>query len=142
MAIVRRAERFTSKEIKETIYQDLLSSTLFSRDTGDANLVTNEDSVKQAIVNLLLTVPGERVFNETFGSEINKLLFENITPQTTTALIELITSAINNFEPRATLLDVVASPLPDNNAYAITIVYSIINKTEPITLDFVLNRVR
>jgi phage baseplate assembly protein W len=91
---------------------------------------------------LLLTVPGERVFNETFGSEINKLLFENITPQTTTALIELITSAINNFEPRATLLDVVASPLPDNNAYAITIVYSIINKTEPITLDFVLNRVR
>jgi phage baseplate assembly protein W len=142
MAVVLRAERYSSSQIKTTIYQDLFSNVLFNNDTKDINLLSNEDAVKQSIVNIMLTNVGERPFNPTFGSEVNKILFENITPQTTNALIDLISSAIENFEPRANLLDVVASPLPDENAYAVTIVYSVINKTEPITLEFVLNRVR
>lgn len=142
MAVVLRSERFTSSDIKDTIYQDIFLSSLFNNDTKDLNLISNEDSVKQSIISILLTNVGERVFNSTFGSEINKILFENITPQTTSALNSLITSAIENFEPRATLLDVITSPLPDDNAYAITVVFSVINKTEPITLEFVLNRVR
>lgn len=142
MAIVLRADRETSKELKSIIYQDIFTNTLINNDTKDISLVTNEDAVKLSIINIMLTNPGEKFFDVSFGSEINKILFENITPQTTAVLNTLITTAIENYEPRARLIDVVSSPLPDDNAYAITIVFSVINKTEPISLEFVLNRVR
>ena len=142
MALVLRADRFTPSLKKDILYQDFLSSMQFSSDTSDLFLSTNEDSVKQSIINLLLTNPGEKLFNPTLGSEINKILFENITPQTTASLIKLIRNTIENFEPRAQLLDVIASPLEEENAYSITIVFSVINKTEPITLDLLLNRIR
>lgn len=142
MAVILRADKKTSIELKKVIYQDVFTSGFLNNDTKDINVVTNEDAVKTAIINILLTNPGEKLFDTSFGSEINKLLFENITPQTTAVLNSLITSAIENYEPRARILDVIASPLPDNNAYAITIVFSVINKEEPISLEFVLNRVR
>jgi len=142
MAVVLRAERFTPNQKKDTIYQDFLTTQFFNTDTKDVQTVTNEDAVKQSIINLLLTNVGERVFNPNFGSEVNKILFENITPQTTSSLIGLVENAIENYEPRASLLNVVASPLPEENAYALTIVFSVINKIEPITLEFVLNRIR
>ena len=115
---------------------------MFNDDTNDLNLVENEDAVKQSIINILLTNTGERVFNPNFGSEINKMLFENVTPQTSSTLTSLIKAAIENFEPRAQLHEVQCTPSPDENAYAVTVVFSTINRTEPITLDFLLNRVR
>jgi len=142
MATVKRADRYTPLEGSYTIYQDLFTKILFERDTKDASLIENEDAVKQAIINIILTNVGERLYNPTFGSEINKMLFENVTPQTTSTLINLIRSAIENYEPRANLIDVIASPLPDNNAYTVSIVFSVINKTEPVYLEFLLNRVR
>lgn len=142
MAVVLRSERFIPNELKVNFYQDINVSQLFNKDTNDLSLLVNEDSVKHSIINILLTNVGEKFFNINFGSEVNKILFENLTPQTTAALNSLIKSAIENYEPRANLLNVISSPLPDDNAYAISIVFNIINKTEPITLDFVLNRVR
>lgn len=142
MAINLRSERFSPNEKKKSIYQDVFSNALFNRDTKDVFLIENEDAVKQSILNILLTNKTERFFNPLYGSDINKILFENITPQTTTQLISFIENAINNFEPRANLIDVLASPSPDENAYSVTVIFSVINKTEPITLDFLLNRVR
>lgn len=142
MATVRRADRYTPVEGSATLYQDWFTKVLFENDTKDASMVQNEDAVKQSIINIMLTNIGERLYNPTFGSEINKLLFENVTPQTTSTLINLIRTSIENFEPRARVLDVIASPLPDNNAYTVSIVFSVINKTEPIYLEFLLNRVR
>lgn len=142
MATVKRADRYTPLEGTPVLYQDLFAKILYEKDTKDIALINNEDAVKQSIINILLTNVGERVYNPTFGSEINKLLFENVTPQTTATLISLIKSAIDNFEPRAKVIDVVASPLPDNNAYTVSIVFSVINKTEPVYLEFLLNRVR
>ena len=70
------------------------------------------------------------------------MLFENVTPQTSQTLAKLIQTAIENFEPRAQLHEVQCTPSPDENAYAVTVTFSTINRTEPITLDFLLNRVR
>jgi phage baseplate assembly protein W len=142
MAVVSRADRTSLIKRKEIVYRDFLPSVLFNDDTNDLNLIENEDSVKQSIINILLTNTGERVFNPNFGSEINKMLFENITPQTSSTLTSLIKAAIENFEPRAQLHEVQCTPSPDENAYAVTVVFSTINRTEPITLDFLLNRVR
>lgn len=102
----------------------------------------NEEAVKQSIKNILLTNRGERLFNPTFGSDLRSILFENFSPQTESQLKEYIEMSVNNYEPRAALIDVVVQAIPDLNAYSATIVFSVINKAEPITLEFLLDRVR
>lgn len=142
MAAVIRADRQSPLQKTNVIYQDFWPAFLINNSTNDVSLIKNEEAVKQAIVNLMQTRIGEKPFNLNYGSEINKLLFENFSPQTTAVLIELIKGAIENFEPRAKLIDVVASPREEDNAYGVTIIFSVINKTEPITLEFLLNRTR
>ena len=65
------------------------------------------------------------------------MLFENIEPTTEAAIQKLITSAIENYGPRAELLDVVVSGIEDQNAYAITIVFNTINSSSQQTLDLI-----
>ena len=142
MAVVLKAERFSPLEKTKETYKDILTAFGFSDNTKDLVTTTNENAVKQSIINIMLTNVGEKIYNPTFGSYINKLLFENVSPQTTAALIDVIKNSIENFEPRANLIDVVVSPMPDDNAYTVSIVFSIINNIEPITLEFLLNRVR
>ena len=44
--------------------------------TNDLQLSKDEAAVKQAVINLIMTVPGERPFQSAIGSELNRLLFE------------------------------------------------------------------
>jgi len=108
----------------------------------DLVLITNEVAVKRSIRNLLLTDPYERFFNPGLGSGIRQTLFENVSQDTEYVLKEKIADTINNYEPRARLISITAKGFPDDNAYEVTIVFSLVNNTSPITLDFVLRRVR
>jgi phage baseplate assembly protein W len=103
---------------------------------------TNEDSVKNAIRNLLLTERGEKLFNPLYGSNIRAMLFENVNPQSESLLREYITNSIQNYEPRAQLIEVYVSALPDENAYNATIIFSVINSSQPVVLELILDRVR
>jgi len=141
MAVLIRPVLKQKNQVRN-FYSDLNVSAFINR--GNRDVIVNKDieSVKESMFNLLMTMPGERLFDSTIGSGLKNLLFENITPQTTIAIRETIKSAISNFEPRAQIVDVVVSPLPDENAYAISIVFSVININEPITLELLLNRIR
>ena len=90
----------------------------------------------------MLTNVGERHFNPDYGSDINKVLFENITPQTISTLKSLIRTSIENFEPRAKILEVSVTPSADEHYLNVNVIFNIINKTEPINLDILLNRIR
>lgn len=142
MAVNLRSNQFSETNIKQTFYQDFYDTSLFNEETRDINLLTNDDCVKKSILNILLTKVGERKFNPTFGSEINKLLFENFSLQTTNSLNNLIKLAIQNFEPRARIVDIISTPIEDANMYAVTIIFRTINTIEPLRLEFFLNRTR
>lgn len=142
MAIIKRSQTITQTARRENLYADFNTAFDVHPNKLDLVLSTNEDAVKRSIRNLLLTNRGEKLFNPTYGSDVRGLLFENISPQTESAMREYIELSIQNFEPRANLLEVLVSALPDENTYAVTIVFSVINRTEPITLDLLLNRIR
>lgn len=108
----------------------------------DLVLLTNEQSVKRSIRNLLLTNPGERFFNPNVGGGIRNTLFENISRDTEYVIKEKISETIKNYEPRASLYSVNVKALPDENAYYASIVFYLTNNTVPITLDLILRRVR
>jgi phage baseplate assembly protein W len=142
MALIQRKDR--TKEVRTTpvLFSDFTSGFVKDPDSKDVIKVTNEDSVKSSIRNIVLTDRTQRFFNAQFGCDIRKMLFENIEPTTEAAIKKLITNAIENYEPRAELLDVVVSGIEDQNAYSITIVFNTINNVVPEKLELILTRVR
>ena len=142
MAIIKRSQTYTQTAITPTVYSDLTTSFNVHPQKMDLYVDVNEEAVKQSIKNILMTDRGERLFNPILGSSIRAVLFEDISPQSEHLLKAYVESAIENFEPRANLIDIVATPMPDDNAYSVTIVFSIINSTEPVVLELLFDRIR
>lgn len=142
MAVIKRVQAVTQKSRTEVLYSDFYNNFDVHPNKKDLVTSSNEDAVKNAIRNLLLTERGEKLFNPLYGSNIRTLLFENVTPQSESLLREYITNAIQNYEPRAQLIEVYVSALPDENAYNATIVFSVINSSQPVVLELILDRVR
>ena len=59
-----------------------------------------------------------------------------------TALKREIKQTLENFEPRVTVQEVAVSPDYDNNGFKVGMTFLIINRTEPITIQFFLQRDR
>lgn len=109
---------------------------------GDLSLLYDVNSVKRSIKNLLFTDPFERPFSPQLGAGLKAFLFENVNSDTQYLIRERIKDVITNYEPRANLIEVVVKVLPDENAYFATIIFSVNNNINPITLEVVLRRVR
>jgi len=82
---------------------------------------TNKDTISQIasnIQNLLLTIPGERRFNSSFGSGLYNLLFNNIGDDISKDIIvDVIQRDVDKFLPGIAILSVELSELqPDNNS--------------------------
>ena len=123
-------------------YRDFSNNLTVHPVSEDISPITDHDAIKQSIKNIVLTDFGERPFNPEFGCGVRGLLFENIEPSTEILIREKIFEAIERFEPRCRLIEVYVSSSPDQNSVNISIVFSIINNPEPITLDVILYRVR
>jgi len=126
----------------QIFFSDIDTDLTINPISEDVGRITNESAIRRSIRNLLLTDFYERPFKPDIGSNIRKLLFELITPITIELLQKSISDVIENYEPRANLIDVICTPYEDNNAIGVTIVFSIINREEPITMQLSLDRIR
>lgn len=142
MAAIKRSQYKSPNDVKPVYYADINSEFQIHPNTKDLSVVDNEDAVKGAIRNILLTRRGERFFNPSLGSDIHRILFENASSAAESDLRTFITTALENFEPRARLLRLNISSYPDENGYVITLVISVINRTEPVTMNILLDRIR
>jgi len=111
-------------------------------DTGDISKKFDDNAIKQSVKNLVLTNHYERLFHPEIGSEVNSLLFEMFTPLTKAMIITSIRNTIENFEPRVNLINVDVRPNVDNNSIYVSIVFVIVNTSEPITVNLILQRTR
>ena len=142
MAITSVADRFTLRRVDNTLYRDFLTNLNPHPDSKQLVTNENEDAVVRSIKNLILTDKFERPFQPTIGCRIKSFLFENISPQVTSAIRTEIETTINEHEPRAKLLEVIVSPIEERNMYVVTVVFYTVNVEEPITFKVVLERVR
>ena len=103
----------------------------------------NENAIARSVRNIVFTLPGEKFFDEDFGSRISASLFENIDEISAAEIIDEIRQSIINYEPRVDLLDVQAFPNFDNNQFDVRIVYEIIGADVPAQeLQFALQSTR
>ena len=87
----------------------------------------------------MLTYPGERFFNPSLGSEINRTLFENYDKASESVIKDEIRSTIERYEPRVKLQSVNTAFDDDSQELSVTIVYQIIGiSVPPQQLSFAL----
>jgi len=123
------------KDISMTFQINPLNSDLIA--------LKNESAIARSVRNIVFTIPGEKFFDESFGSNISRSLFENIDDITASIIVDEVRQSIRNFEPRVNLLDVQAFPDFDNNSFDLTIIYEIIGADIPAQqLQFVLQSTR
>ena len=85
----------------------------------------------------------EKPFHPEIGSGVRDILFEPMTPITAYVLTMKIEEVIENFEPRARLVGVTATPNLDNNAYNVSIEFYVVNApTELVNMEVLLERLR
>lgn len=110
--------------------------------TKDLALKYDEQAVKSALKNLVLTNPFERPFHSEISSGVRALMFEPAGPLLNLVLQRTISDLVNNFEPRVVLLDVVVRDYPDQNSVFVRIDFKIVNTERPLNVEFTLERTR
>lgn len=123
-------------------YSDLDLDFTIHPVTKDVVKKVGPNAVARAIRNLVLTNFYERPFRSFIGANVQKMLFDNISPLTANILQDQIKDVIISFEPRATLSSVSVTPDPDNNGYSARIVFTVNNRPEPFTTTIFLERIR
>ena len=133
MPIERVSQGF--KDISMTFQSNPLNDDLIA--------IKNENAIARSLRNIVFTTPGEKFFNQSFGSRITESLFENIDEITATIIVDEIRQSIDNYEPRVEVDDVKAFPNFENNSFDVTITYDVIGSEIPTQeLQFVLQSSR
>lgn len=137
-----RADVLINSNKRTELSSDFLTSFAVSPVGNQLGRVVNERAVVQSLKNIISTDLGERLFQPNIGSDVRRMLFENIAKENLTAVSSYIQTAIQRNEPRVSLINIDVTAYPEENGIAITIYYNLINNPEPLSFTYILKRVR
>ena len=123
-------------------YKDLDLNFLIHPVRKDINKHKDEMAVINSIKNLMMTNHYERPFQPDLGSNVRRLLFENLDKITAISMEREIRQVVQNYEPRAQIKTLDILPDVDNNGFSVRMEFYIMNMTDPVTINFFLERVR
>jgi len=110
---------------------------------SDVNKITDIQAVKRSVRNLILLNTYDKPFHPEIAGGVREMLFENMTPIVAQIIARKVEDVIENFEPRARLVGVRATPNLDRNAYELSIYFYVVNApTELVDLSVMLERLR
>ena len=132
----------TPNKIKRIVASDFFKDLTVIPGKEDISRKLNENAIKESIKNIILTNKGERPFQPGFGCDLDKLLFENATPQTFDLIKTVVEEAIDLYEPRCDLLGVDVLGDIDSNQVYVTILFRLINTDNPVSFQVLLDRTR
>ena len=79
---------------------------------GRIAMVEGHEAVRQRLLLLLSTIPGERVMRPDYGCNLHRLVFARNDPSTAGLAIHYVRQAVERWEPRVDVLDVDAEADP------------------------------
>ena len=124
-------------------FKDLSMSFEVNPINDDLISVKDRTAIARSVRNLVLTVPGERFFNEDLGSRVSEILFDNLDEISASAIRDEIEETIIKYEQRVKLNNVKVQPNYDNYEFDVTITYDIIGiDALPQQLNFALQSTR
>ena len=109
----------------------------------DLPIIINERAIVRSVRNLVETIPTERFFNPTLGTDIRSSLFELVNYATATVIRDQITDTVEFYEDRIENLEVKVDPQPDNNSFDVTVFFDIVGLDLPTqAFSFILEATR
>jgi phage baseplate assembly protein W len=90
-----------------------LTGGLALTSAGGIAMIDGDQAVRQALLLLLSTTPGERVMRPGYGSRLHRLVFAPNDDTTAGLAIHFVREAIRRWEPRVDVIDVDAGADPD-----------------------------
>ena len=128
---------------RQNVYSDLDFRFIANPNTQDLALKYDVESVKQSVINILLTNAGERPFNPKFGGGLNGYLFDNFDGITAAAMENTIVNTLRNLEPRVRVDKVDITDLSHRNALRVSLEITILSPEERTDIvEFVVERLR
>ena len=124
------------------IFKDLNLDFQQNTATKDIQKITDVESVKRSVRNLISINHYEKPFHPEIGSNLRAMLFELMTPQMNHVITKQIENLINNYEPRCRLVQVYTQPMFDRNGYSVQISFYVQNHQEPVIVESFLERLR
>jgi len=111
--------------------------------TKDLPILKNESAIRRSVRNIVETIPTEKFFNSTFGSDVYESLFDFVDFGTASVIQDQIKAAVQNYEPRVDNVRVEVDPSPDTNEFEATIFFDIIGQEFPTQeYSFILEATR
>ena len=119
--------------------QEVKAEGLTLTSSGGITMVDDHRSIRQSILFILSTIPGERIMRKDYGCELYKLVFSPNDETTAGLAIHYVTKALKKWEKRITLLTVDAGPHPTRpEVLELSIIYRInhLNQEDQMTYTF------
>lgn len=111
--------------------------------TKDLPVLINQRAIIRSVRNLVETIPNERFFNPTLGSNVRSSLFDFVDYATASTIQDQIVEVINNYESRVANVIVQVDPIPDLNEFEVTVTFEIIGQEVPVQqFSFILEATR
>ena len=110
--------------------------------TKDVTSVTGENTVKQALKNLLRFRKYDKPFHPEVDAGVMDLLFEPANPIVIFQIKRKIVETINSYESRVRGLQVDIVDLSEENAYRIDVQFQIQNSVETYRTTVIVERIR
>ena len=123
-------------------FKDLSLSFAKNKVTDDLLVKKEDAAVKQAVLNLLLTNKGERVYDSDYGSNIRTYLFEPLDFGTAGTIKDEIVRTLKTYEPRVSIDECVVEPNIESNGFDVRLDFQVLSRADvpPISIEFFLNR--
>ena len=99
--------------------------------TKDLPVLINQRAIIRSVRNLVETIPTERFFNSTLGTDIRGSLFEFIDYGTATVIQDQIKNTVEFYEDRIENLKIEVDPQPDRNSFDVKVFFDIVGSDFP-----------
>lgn len=99
--------------------------------TNDVSIKLNDNSIRQSVMNIILTRQGEKPFDPRFGVGLHDLLFENLSPIQKALFYRDVDSQLSVYEPRVKLSGITWNDSKvDTNELSIVVDFFILKGTQ------------
>ena len=99
--------------------------------TKDLPILANERAIVRSVRNLVETIPTERFFDSSIGTDIRDSLFENFERSTVMIIEDQVREVLDNFEPRVSDVGIKVDADPDGNEFEVTVFFEIVGLDVP-----------
>lgn len=110
-------------EFNYTVNNELLKS----KEIKDSVNSLDYDAIRNSIVNLFTTIPGQKILNPYFGLNLMQYVFEAVSIENGRIIGEVVSDGIATFEPRIKLNNINVFCDEENNQYKIDMIIAVPN---------------